>query len=122
MPLITMFFLSFAFFVPITLNFLGLTKYKLLKIFSKISIGIGTGLMIVSTLLLPFFLFIKISILVEINFITGVIAYIRAKHVKEVCLHCEYEGNWDNCPVMKPIMEKLYEHNFKKRKSNKSLT
>lgn len=116
--LLSMFFLSFAFFIPIILNIFGLTKSKFLKVFSKISIGIGTGLLIVSTVLLPIFLFIKISLLIEINFIIGVIAYIRAKHVKEVCSLCEYEGNWDNCPGMKPIMDKLYAHNFKKRKLN----
>jgi hypothetical protein len=111
-----MFFSSLIFFIPIILNILELTKYQILKIFSKISIGIGTGLMIVSILLLPVFLFIKISILIEINFIVGAIAYIRAKHVKKICRECEYEGNWSICPAMKPIMDKLYEHNFKKRK------
>jgi hypothetical protein len=111
-----MFFSSFIFFIPIVLNIFGLTKYQFLKIFSKISIGIGTGLMIVSTLLLPIFLFIKISILIEINFLVGVIAYIRAKQVYKICQECEYEGKWSICPAMKPIMDKLYEHNFKKRK------
>lgn len=114
--LFIMFFTSFIFFIPIILNIFGLTKYQFLKIFSKISIGIGTGLMIVSTLLLPIFLFIKISILIEINFIVGAIAYIRAKHVKKICRECEYEGKWSICPGMKPIIDKLYEHNFKKRK------
>ncbi len=114
--LFTMFFLAYIFFIPIVLNIFGLTKHKFLKIFSKISIGIGTGLLIVSTLFLPLFLFLKISLLFEINFIVGVIAYIRAKHVKKICLECDFNGNWDNCPAMKPIMEKLYEHNFKKRK------
>jgi hypothetical protein len=31
-------------------------------------------------------------------------------------LECEYEGKWNDCHVMKPIMEKLYEHKFKKRR------
>ena len=114
--LFLMFFSSFIFFIPIVLNIFGLTKYQFLKIFSKISIGIGTGLMIVSTLLLPIFLFIKISILIEINFLVGVIAYIRAKQVYKICQECEYEGKWSLCPAMKPIMDNLYKHNFKKRK------
>ena len=88
----------------------------MLKILTKVSIGIGTGLLIVSTVRLPIFLFIKISILIEIHFITGAIAYIRAKHIKEKCLECEFEGKWDNCPAMKPIMDRLYKHNFKKKK------
>ena len=114
--LFLMFFSSFIFFIPIVLNIFGLTKYQFLKIFSKISIGIGTGLMIVSTLLLPIFLFIKISILIEINFLVGVIAYIRAKQVYKICQECEYGGKWSLCPAMKPIMDNLYKHNFKKRK------
>lgn len=112
-----MFILSFMFFIPIVLNILGLTNHKVLKILTKISIGIGAGMLIVSTVLLPIFLFIKISILIQIHFITGAIAYIRAKHVKERCLECEFEGNWDHCPAMKPIMDRLYEHDFKKKKN-----
>jgi hypothetical protein len=114
--LLNIFFLSFVFFIPIVLNILGLTKSKYLKILSKVSIGIGTGLMIIATLLLPIFLFIKISILIEINFLVGVIAYIRAKHVKEICIKCEYEGKWNECPAMKPIMDRLYDHKFKKKR------
>lgn len=111
-----MFLFSFIFFIPIILNIFNLTKNKFLKTLSKVSIGIGTGLLIISTILLPFHIFIKISLLIEINFLTGVIAYVRAKHIKEICSNCEYEANWDVCPVMKPIMDKLYEHRFKKLK------
>ena len=114
--LMLVFISAFIFFIPIILNIFNLTKNKFLKILSKVSIGIGTGLLIVSTILLPFHILIKISLLIEINFITGVIAYIRAKHVKEICTKCEYEANWDGCPSMKPIMDNLYEHNFKKLK------
>ncbi len=114
--LFMMFFLSYLFFLPIFLNIFGLTKFKFLKILSKISIGIGTGLLIVSTIFLPLLLIIKISLLMEINFIIGAIAYIRAKDIKKICLACQYEGNWNKCPSMKPIMDKLYEHQFKKRK------
>jgi len=114
--LLTMFFLSFVFFTPIILNILGLTNYKTLKILTKVSIGIGTGMLIISTIYLPFFLIIKISILFEIHFITGAIAWIRIKHIKKTCIECEFEGNWDICSAMKPIMDKLYEHKFKKEK------
>ncbi len=114
--LVLMFFFSFIFFIPIILNIFNLTKNKFLKTFSKVSIGIGTGLLIISTILLPFHILLKISLLIEINFITGVIAYVRAKHVKEICSKCEHEANWDDCPAMKPIMDKLYEHRFKKLK------
>ena len=112
-----LFFLSFAFFTPIILNISGLTRFKFLKIFSKISIGIGTGFLIVSTIYLPLFFLIKILILIEINFVVGVIAYIRNKHVREVCSECEFKSNWDICPGMKSIMNNLYDHGFKKKKN-----
>jgi len=114
--LMLMFFLSFVFFIAIILNIFNLTKNKFLKILSKVSIGIGTGLLIISTILLPFHIIIKISLLFEINFLTGVIAYIRTKHIKEICSKCEYEANWNDCPAMKPIIDKLVEHKFKKLK------
>ncbi len=114
--LMLMFLFSFIFFLPIILNIFNLTKNKLIKRLSKVSIGIGTGLLIISTILLPLPIFIKISLLLEINFLTGVIAYVRAKHIKEICSKCEYEANWDVCPAMKPIMDKLNAHKFKKPK------
>jgi hypothetical protein len=46
----------------------------------------------------------------------GAIAYIRAKNIKKICVKCEFIGNWDICPAMKPIMDKLYEHQFKQKK------
>ena len=114
--LMLMFIFAFIFFIPIILNIFNLTKNKYLKILTKVSIGIGTGLLIISTILLPLHILIKISLLIEINFITGVIAYIRTKHVKQICSKCEYKANWDECPAMKPIMDNLYKHKFKKLK------
>ena len=117
--LVMLYLLSFVLFAPIILNFIGLTKYKLLKIFSKAFNGIGVGFHLVSVFFLPLPIIIKILVLVEINFIIGVIAYIRSKHIKKECLKCEYEGNWDNCPAWKPIRDKLYEHGFRKRNKDK---
>ena len=114
--LIMLYLISLVFFTPIILNIIGLTKYKFLKIFSKAFNGIGVGFHVVSVIFLPFPIIIKILVLVEINFIIGVIAYIRSNHIKKKCLKCEYEGDWDNCPAWKPIRDKLYEHGFRKRK------
>ena len=66
--LMYMFILSPVFFIVIILNILNLTKSMFLKIFSKIMIGIGTGLIIISTILLPIHIILKVSILVELNF------------------------------------------------------
>ena len=115
--LISMYLISFIFFIPIILSIVGLTKYRFLKIFSKASNGIGVGLHLVSVFLLPFPLIVKILTLLEINFLIGAIAYIRANHIKKDCFKCDYQGNWDDCPGMKNIRDKLYEHGFRERKS-----
>ncbi|HEA70932.1 MAG TPA: hypothetical protein ENH98_03295 [archaeon] len=57
--------------------------------------------------------------MIEINFVVGVIAYIRNKHLREVCSECEFKSNWDICPGMKSIMNNLYDHEFKKKKNEK---
>jgi len=112
-----MFYLSFLFISPIALNILGLTKYKVLKIFSKVATGIGAGLQIVFIIYFPSLnLLFRILFLLNINFLIGAIAYIRTNHIKKDCLECEYKGDWRNCPGFGPITEKLYEHGFKKKK------
>ena len=115
--LIIMYLISPIFFIPIIFSVIGLTKYRFLKIFSKASNGIGVGLHLVSVFLLPFPLFVKILTLLEINFLIGAIAYIRANRLKKDCIKCDYQGNWDHCPGMKNIRDKLYEHGFRERKS-----
>ncbi len=115
-----MYLISPIFFIPIILSVIGLTKYRFLKIFSKASNGIGVGLHLVSVFLLPFPLFVKILTLLEINFLIGAIAYIRANRLKKDCIECDYQGNWDDCPGMKNIRDKLYEHGFRKKKSLES--
>ncbi|MHA1459186.1 MAG: hypothetical protein ACTSQR_05920, partial [Promethearchaeota archaeon] len=93
-----MYLISFIFFIPIILSVAGLTKYRFLKIFSKASNGIGVGLHLVSVFLLPFPLIVKILTLLEINFLIGAIAYIRANRIKKDCSECDYQANWDDCP------------------------
>ena len=115
--LISMYLISFIFFIPIILSVVGLTKYRFLKVFSKASNGIGVGLHLVSVFLLPFPVIVKILTLLEINFLIGAIAYIRANRIKKDCFKCDYQGNWDDCPGMKDIRDKLYEHGFRERKS-----
>lgn len=117
--LLWLFYLSFLFFLPLILNILGLTKYKFLKIFSKVAIGIGTGFQVAFIINFPYFhIIMKIFFLLDINIVVGVIAYIRGNHIKKDCLECEYKGDWNSCPGMKLITEKLYEHGFKKKRNN----
>jgi hypothetical protein len=114
--IITLFFSSFLFFLPLILNFLELTKFKILKILTKVSIGIGTGWYILAIIYIPFLpLTIKIFSIMEVSFFTGVIAYIRANRIEKDCLECEYKKDWEHCPGMSKITKDLYLHGFKKR-------
>ena len=115
--LIMIFNISFLFMLPVILNFLKLSKFKVLKIFSKVSLGIGIGLYVVAIFGLPFHIVIKVFTILEINIFVGVIAYIRSKHIQKECNKCDYQGDWDSCPGMKNIRDKLYEHGFRERKS-----
>ena len=115
--LIIMYLISVIFFMPIILNVVGLTKYRFLKISAKASNGVGVGLHLVSVFLLPFPLIIKILTLFEINFLVGAIAYIRSNQIKKDCIKCDYQANWDDCPGMKNIRDKLYAHGFRTRKT-----
>ena len=58
----------------------------------------------------------EILLLIQISWFVGVIAYIRNKHIMKECAKCEYKGDWNSCPPMKPIMNKLHEHRFKVKK------
>ena len=58
--LIIMFFISFLFMLPVILNVLKLTKFRILKISSKVSLGIGIGLYLVAIFGLPFHILIKV--------------------------------------------------------------
>ena len=112
--LFLLFFISFLFFIPIVLNIFGLTKYKILKVLTKVSIGIGVGFYIVSILFMPFIhIILKILLLFQINWFVGVIAYMRNRQIEKECAECEYKGNYNVCPTMKPIVEKLDEHGFR---------
>jgi hypothetical protein len=113
---IFLFFISYVFFLPLILNILGYTKFKFLKIFSKVSIGIGIGLYLVGVFSLPLHPLLKIISIFEINFFIGLIAYVRSKHIKKDCKQCEFKGDWDMCPGMKPIRDKLYAHGFRQKR------
>lgn len=106
--------------LPIILNFLKSNKFRILKIISKISLGIGIGLYLIAIFALPFHILIKVFTILEINIFVGVIAYIRSKHIQKECNTCDYQGDWDSCPGMKPMRDKLYEHGFRKSKSSES--
>ena len=115
--LIIIFNLSYIFMLPVILNFLKLTKFRVLKIFSKVSLGIGIGLYLIAIFGLPFHILIKIFTILEINIFVGVIAYIRSNHIKKECEACDYRGDWDSCPGMKPVRDKLYADGFRTKKT-----
>ncbi len=108
--------LGYIFFIPLLLNILGLTKFRILKITSKISIGIGSGLFIYSVVLLPIPLILKVLMLFQLNMVTGFIAFIRARGIEKECHNCIYDRDWDNCPGLKSIRDKLYKDGFISKK------
>ncbi len=114
--LIVLFISSFICFLAVFLNVLKLTKTRFLKIISKILIGIGAGFFIIAAIFLPIHIFLKIMMIWEINFFGGLISFIRTKGIEKYCRNCEYKKDWDNCSGMKHIRDKLYEHEFKKKK------
>jgi hypothetical protein len=114
--LFVLFFISFLFFLAVVLNLLKLTKTRFLKIISKILIGIGAGFYIVAAIFLPIHIILKIMMIWQINLFGGIIAYIRIKKIEKDCLKCEFKKDWDNCPGMKHVRDKLYEHEFRKKK------
>lgn len=103
--------------LPVILNILKLTKFRVLKIFSKISLGIGIGLYIVAIFGLPLHILIKVFTILEINMFVGAIAYIRSKSIQKECQACDYQEDWDACPGMKPIRDKLYADGFRTKKT-----
>lgn len=115
--LIMIFNLSYIFMLPVILNFLKLTKFRVLKIFSKVSLGIGIGFYLIAIFGLPFHILIKVFTILEINIFIGVIAYIRSIHIQKECKTCDYQGDWDSCPGMKPIRDKLYADGFRTNKT-----
>ena len=111
-----LFGLSFVFFSAVFLNILKLTKTKAIKILSKILIGIGSGFFIITAIFSPIHIIFKIIMIWEVNLFGGLIAYIRIKGIEKDCLNCEFNKDWDNCPGMKHVRDKLYEHEFRDKK------
>ncbi|MBY9007273.1 MAG: hypothetical protein KGD63_11000 [Candidatus Lokiarchaeota archaeon] len=120
---VILFGISFIFALTVLLNVFNLTKRRFLKISSKISLGIGTGLFIISTLKMDFLpVFVKFLCLLQVNFLAGAIGYIRANGIIKECKACEYKKDWKNCPGMSIMMNNLYKHGFKKEKELKKKT
>jgi hypothetical protein len=113
---ISLFLISCPFLSTYILTILGITRKKIIRIISKISIGIGAGLYISSLLAFPLPLFLKALILIESYSFIGIIAYYRKKEIEKKCLGCEYRKDWHACPGMKDIFDLLVEHGFKERK------
>lgn len=49
----------------------------------------------------------------------GIIAFLRTREIEKECLKCPYKKNWDECPGMKEIRDKLYKHDFREKKKVK---
>ena len=96
--------LSFSYILSI----IGLTKIKIIKIMSKISMGIGLTLIVISIWNIDFSISFKIfTILIFINIATTSMNIYRFWQMGKVCDNCEYHHDWDNCPGMGEIWSNI---------------
>jgi hypothetical protein len=87
------------------LSLIKLTKIKIIKIISKVLIGIGLGFIISSIILTEFPLWFKILIILVFLQITTVgVNLKRIYEIEKICKQCSYNEDWDNCPGMKESM------------------
>lgn len=85
-----------------------LTKYKPLKIFSKILIGMGLAFFLVAIWVYPWIIGVKILaifLFLQMTFI--IINLVRALDMYHTCKKCAFKADWDHCPGMGIIMQNL---------------
>lgn len=113
---ITLFYISLAFFNIIDLSYkfqiiIGLAtgsvqflslhpkfNKKWIKIIIKIFLGIGLGAFTTGIFLLPLLLFQRMILFLFCLQITGYFSFFRMKKIRNICMKCEYEQDWENCP------------------------
>lgn len=83
------------------LSIFGLTKYKKIKIASKIFIGGGGAFFIAAIFSYPMMFIIKFILsIILVQVITIVLNLKRWLEIRETCKQCEYKSDWENCPGM----------------------
>ncbi|MBN2155529.1 MAG: hypothetical protein JW776_05765 [Candidatus Lokiarchaeota archaeon] len=96
------------------LSIIGLTKWRWIKIISKIPIGIGAAFLIAAIFSYPLAWWISFSLsFLLIQFFIIIINVKRAIEMRKICNACEYKSDHDNCPGMHSVMKKL--RNIKKK-------
>lgn len=102
----TLFQIGFFLCCAYLLSIFKLTKFKIIKIASKIIIGIGLGTMFASIILTEYPLWFKLLIIVILmNITTFVVNLKRGYEIDKICKACSYQDDWENCPGMKESMQ-----------------
>ncbi|MHA1727654.1 MAG: hypothetical protein ACTSWY_02855 [Promethearchaeota archaeon] len=95
------------------LSIFGLTKYKKIKIFSKIPVGAGAAFLIAGIFSFPLNFWINFLIaFFLIQGLVGLMTIKRKKELTETCLKCEWKNDWDHCPGMRDIQNALRRAGF----------
>ena len=80
------------------LSTFGLTKFRLVKVIIKISLGIGTGLTTIAILTLHLPWSLKILIFICCIQIASIPAGLRTRNIRKKCIKCPYKAQWNSCP------------------------
>lgn len=102
----TLFQIGFILCGSYLLSIFKLTKFKIIKIASKILIGIGLGSMFAAILLTEYPTWFKILILIVLMNVTTIVVNLkRGYEIDKICKACSYQDDWENCPGMKESMQ-----------------
>lgn len=96
------------------LSIVGLSKIRWIKITSKIPLGAGAAFLIAALFSypIPVWLSFLLSFFL-IQFFITIINVKRAFEMRKTCNGCEYNSDRNNCPGLRPVMEKMNKINKK---------
>jgi len=102
------------------LSVFKITKYRIIKILSKILIGIGTGFITTAVLFSTGPLWFRILIILFFFQITTAIVNVKRSYdIHKTCKRCEFKEDWDQCVGMKESMEFFRKSGFLSKKTPK---
>lgn len=97
-----LFYFGFYCMCAYILSVLRLTKFKIIKIASKVIIGIGLGSFVVSIFSMGLPVWFSLLIIGGfINITTMIVNFKRSYEIQKECKKCEYQYDWDKCPAMR---------------------
>jgi hypothetical protein len=95
------------------LSLFNLTEIKMIKVFQKISIGLGSSFILFWTLNLQVILFLKIVVFFLLfSFLVFVFNIYHSYGFYRTCKKCEFSSNMKECPGFKEINKYIEENNL----------